>query len=343
MAEHARTMLLMPDLINFMLTGVKTAELSISSTTQLMDVNTRNWDIELFEKLNIPARIFLPISEPGRIIGETLQELYDETGIKAPVASVCGHDTGSAVMAIPMKKGERSAYISCGTWSLLGVELDSPRTDDEAFRIEYTNEAGFGRTIRFLKNIMGLWIYQEVKRELELSEGKIDYETLDAEILVSKPFERFIDPDAQVFFEKGQMIKRIQNYCESTNQSVPRTRGEILRCVLESLALKYRYAVEQLEKILGYGLPLIRVVGGGCRDVILMSFTAKATGRRVIAGPVEATAIGNTCAQLIAIGEIEDVWEARSLVSDSFETKLYETDDRDGWDDAYEEFKKLIK
>ncbi len=341
--ERARTMLLMPDLFNYMLTGVKTSELSMASTTQLMDVEKRSWDLELFERLGIPTDMLLPITDPGRVIGNTTADVSDDTGITAPVASVCGHDTGSAVIAVPMKNGEKSAYISCGTWSLLGVELSSPRTDEKAFEIEYTNEAGYGRTIRFLKNIMGLWIYQEVKRELELTAGKLDYKTLDAEILAAEPFTRAINPDAPVFFDKGHMIEKIRDYCAKTGQSVPETRGEILRCVLESLAMKYRYAIEQLEKLLGYRLEIVRVVGGGCKDRILMDFTAKATGRQVVAGPVEATAIGNTCAQLIATGEISGIWEAREIVSASFECDAYAPENRDGWEEAYAGFLKLLK
>ncbi len=343
MLDAAKTMLLMPDLLNFMLTGVKSAEYSMASTTQLLDVRAQSWDTEILKRLGLPERIFLPVIRPGQILGETTEAVRDETGMKLPVAAVCGHDTGSAVLAIPMERGERCAYISCGTWSLLGVELDAPRTDDAAYAIEYTNEGGFGGTIRFLKNIMGLWIYQEVKRELEKGNGSIDYAVLDAEIAAAPAFARFIDPDDAAFFEKGNMIGKIRDYCTATGQSAPETRGGILRCVLESLAMKYRYAVEQLEAMLGYALPVIRVVGGGCKDKLLMDYTARATGRRVLAGPVEATAIGNICAQLIATGEVADVWQARSLVSASFGVEDYTVSDRAGWDEQYGRFLNLIE
>ncbi|MDD6263206.1 MAG: rhamnulokinase [Clostridiales bacterium] len=340
--ERAKTMLLMPDMLNYMLTGVKTAELSMASTTQLMDVRTRSWDREIFDRLGIPTDMLVPITDPGRVIGNTSAQILDETRMSIPVVSVCGHDTGSAVIAVPMKPGESCAYISCGTWSLLGVELSEPNTTDRAFAVEYTNEAGFGRTIRFLKNIMGLWIYQEIKRELEHEFGKIDYATLDAEIEAARPLAAFIDPDAGDFFEKGHMIEKVRNYCRVTGQTVPEKRGEILRCVLESLAMKYRYATEQLEKILDKPIDTIRVVGGGCKDKLLMKFTAKASARPVMAGPVEATAVGNTCAQLIAIGEIENIWQARQLVSDSCDVKEYSPDNRDGWEDAYGRFLDII-
>lgn len=341
--DNAKTLLLMPDLLNFMLTGVKSAEYSMASTTQLLDARTQQWDSEILERLDIPKDIFLPVTQPGRILGNTTDEVFAETGMRVPVASVCGHDTGSAVLAIPMEKGERCAYISCGTWSLLGVERDAPQTDDAAYAIEYTNEGGFGGTIRFLKNIMGLWIHQEVKRELEKEYGPISYAVLDAETEAAPAFARFIDPDDDVFFDKGGMIGKIRDYCIATGQTPPETRGEIFRCVLESLAFKYRYAVEQLESMLGYDLPVIRVVGGGCKDIMLMAYTARATGRRVLAGPIEATAIGNICAQMIATGVVKDVWEAREIVARSFEIKDYTVTERDGWDEQYGRFLKLIK
>lgn len=342
MLDSAKTLLLMPDMLNFMLTGVKASEYSIASTTQLLDVRARSWDPEILDRLDIPKDMFLPVMQPGQILGNTTASILNDTGMQVPVAAVCGHDTGSAVLAIPMEKGERCAYISCGTWSLLGVELDAPRTDDAAFSIEYTNEGGFGGTIRFLKNIMGLWIYQEVKRELEKESGAISYAVLDAEIAAAPSLARFIDPDADVFFEKGHMIEKIQQYCRESGQSVPETRGEIFRCVLESLAMKYRYAVEQLESLLGYTLPVIRVVGGGCKDKLLMDYTARATGRRVLAGPVEATAIGNICAQMIATGDVANVWQAREVVAASSDIQDYTTEDRSAWDEQYARFRTII-
>ena len=343
MLDQAKTMLLMPDMLNFMLSGVKTAELSMSSTTQLMDVHTRQWDKEIFNKLGLPTDMLLPIREPGKLIGQTNDSIKDETNMRIPVVSVCGHDTGSAVLSVPMKKDEKCVYVSCGTWSLLGVELLEPNVSDKAFSVEYTNEAGYGRTIRFLKNIMGLWIYQEVKRELEKEYGKIDYAVLDAEIAAAKPFHSFIDPDYSAFFDKGHMIEKIQDFCRMTGQHVPETRGELLRCVLESLAMKYRYAIEQLESILGYRIDTVRVVGGGCKDKLLMKFVSCASNRPVIAGPIEATAIGNTCCQLLALGELKDIWEARKLVSDSFEPDCYEPADTAAWEENYTKFKTLVK
>ncbi len=340
--ERAHSLLLMPDLFNFMLCGIKNAELTMASTTQLLDVHTRDWDKDLFERLSLPFHIMPSVNAPGKLLGDTTCQIFEDTGQKIKVASVCGHDTGSAYLAVPTTKNENSVFISCGTWSLLGVELEEPMVTEEAFKAEYTNEAGFNKSIRFLKNIMGLWIYQEIKRELEREHGELEYEVLDTAILDSEPFLCFIDPDAPEFFEKGNMCERVSTFCARTNQKIPGTIGEILRCVLESLALKYKYAIRVLEDILSTRFSNIRVVGGGCRDKILMDFTAKATGSALLAGPVEATAIGNVCAQLIAIGELRDSWDARELVANSYSITEYTCSNRDGWDEAYYKFLKII-
>jgi rhamnulokinase len=333
--ERAKTLLFMPDLLNYMLTGEKSAEFSIASTSQMLDVHKGDWDRELLEKLGIPLSILSPVLLPGQILGQTTEQIAEETGIYSLVSAVCGHDTGSAVLAVPMEKGEKAAYLSCGTWSLLGVELDSPQTSEKAFAAEYTNEGGFGKTIRFLKNIMGLWIYQEVKREYERDFGAVSYAELDAAIAKAPAFQSFIDPDAPEFMDKGQMTARIQAYCRKTNQPVPEGIGPLLRCVLESLAMKYRYAITALEDILGEKLPVLRVVGGGCKDELLLTYTANATNRQVIAGPVEATAIGNLCVQLIALTEVDGIWQARELASKSFETKTYLPRETSAWETAY--------
>lgn len=340
---RAKDLLFMPDLLNFLLCGVKVSEFSIASTSQMYNLDLKDWDISLLSQLGIDANILQPIVLPGAKLGNILPDIADETGIFADVCAVCGHDTGSAVLAVPMKKGERCAYLSCGTWSLLGVELDAPITNKQAFEVEYTNEGGFGRTTRFLKNIMGLWIYQEVKREFERREGAVNYATLDAEILAAPAFACFIDPDAEAFISPGHMTEKIREYCRTTGQTVPQSRGAVLRCVLESLSLKYRFCIEQLETVLGYSLPLLRVVGGGCKDKILMRFTANAIGRPVCAGPVEATATGNMAAQLITAGEAADAWQAREIVAASFGVEEYLPEDSAVWTDIYKQYKNIIK
>ncbi len=340
--NDAKSMLFIPDYLNFLLTGVKSTEFSIASTSQMYNLDTKDWDYELLNKLNIPTDILQDITPSGRVLGDILPEISDETGIKAKCISVCGHDTGSAVLAVPMEKGEKCAWLSCGTWSILGVELEDPITSSEAFDAQYSNEGGYNNTVRFLKNIAGLWVYTEIKREFEKKLGKTDYKTLDAEVNAAPSLKALIDPDDDRFMTPGNMTKKIREYCIETGQTPPETRGEFLRCALESLALKYRYAIENCEKILGYELPILRVVGGGTKDKQLMQYTANAICRPVIAGPVEATAIGNMIAQLLALGEAENRWEARKIVADSFPVESFEPQDTEVWEEAYNKFKTLL-
>ncbi len=341
--DSAKDLLFMPDLLNYLLTGVKAAEFSIVSTSQMYNLAAHDWDRELIARVGADPAILQKIIPSGTLLGGLLPDIADETGVSPKVCAVCGHDTGSAVLAMPVQKGERSAYLSCGTWSLLGVELDAPCTGPEAFAVEYTNEGGFNGTTRFLKNIMGLWIYQEIKREFERREGAVDYKTLDAEVLAAPAFRSFIDPDEERFMTPGHMTEKIRDFCRETGQPVPETRGECLRCALESLALKYRCAIEQLEKILGYGLPALRVLGGGCKDRILMQFTADAIRRPVHAGPVEATAIGNMAAQLITLGDAKDRWDAREIIARSFGVETYEPADAALWEEKYGEYLRILE
>ncbi len=339
--DEAETMLFIPDYLNYLLTGVKSSEYSIVSTSQMYNLETKDWDYDLLEKLNIPTKMLQPITPAGRILGDILPEISAETGIKGKCISVCGHDTGSAVLAVPMQKGEKCAYLSCGTWSLLGIELEEPVVNDLAFDAQYTNEGGYNGTIRFLKNIMGLWVYTEIKREFERKFGKADYKTLDAEVAAAPALKSLIDPDDDRFMTPGNMTGKIAEYCVETGQPVPQSRGEFLRCALESLALKYRVAIENCEKVVGYKLPVLRVLGGGTKDKQLMRYTCNAIHRPVIAGPVEATAIGNMAAQLLALGEAKDMWHAREIVARSFPTETYEPEDAEIWEDAYRRFCNL--
>ena len=341
--EQAETMLFIPDYFNYLLTGVKSTEFSAASTAQMYNLKDKDWDYELIEKLGIPKKILQEITPAGRVLGDLLPEITADTGVKGKCISVCGHDTGSAVLAVPMEKGEKCAYLSCGTWSLLGVELEEPIVDDKAFEAMYTNEGGYDHTIRFLKNIAGLWIYGEIKREFEKKFGKVDFKTLDAEVNAAPALKAIIDPDDDRFMTPGNMTAKIREYCLETNQTPPETRGEFLRCALESLALKYRYAIENCENIIGYNLDTLRIVGGGIKDRQLMRYTCNAIGRPVLAGPVEATAIGNMAAQLLALGEAKDIWEARQIVVNSTDIEKYEPEDKEIWEAAYDRFLKLLK
>ena len=340
---RTKKVVFIPDLLNYFLTGELSSEFSIASTSSIYNLEKKDWDVELLEKLGIDPSILPPITPPGRMLGRMRPELIEETGIDAAVCSICGHDTGSAYLAVPMEKGEKCACLSCGTWSLFGTELEKPIANDESFRVNYSNEGGYDFTTRFLKNIMGLWIFTEVKREYERREGAVSFAQLDEEIAAAKPFGSFIDPDADDFMQPGRMVEKIREFCARTGQKVPETRGEVQRCVLESLALKYRYALEGLEGILGEKLDTLRVVGGGCQNKTLMNFTANAMNRKVIAGPIEATAIGNMTAQLITLGEFKDRWEARKVIGEAFEQVVYLPEDRTAWDEAYQRFAKIVK
>lgn len=340
--DSAKTLLFIPDYLNYLLTGIKSTEFSIASTSQMYNLKNKDWDYELLKKLEIPTDILGKITPAGRILGDITADITAETGIRGKCISVCGHDTGSAVLAVPMEKGEKCAYLSCGTWSLLGIELAEPITNDAAFDAQYTNEGGYGGSVRFLKNIMGLWIYGEVKREFERKFGKVSYKVLDEEVNAAEPLKSLIDPDDDRFMTPGNMTGKIKAFCEETAQPIPVTRGEFLRCALESLALKYRSAIENCEKVVGYKLPVLRVVGGGIKDKQLMRYTANAIRRPVLAGPVEATALGNMSAQLLALGEVKDIWEARKIVANSFPIEKYEPEDGEVWENAYERFKTLI-
>lgn len=340
--KDAKTLLFMPDYLNFLLTGVKNTEFSITSTSQLYNLKNKDWDYELLEKFSLPTDMLGEINAPGRILGDILPEISNETGVKGKAISVCGHDTASAFLAVPMKKGEKCACLSCGTWSLLGVELDEPIANDAAFDAQYTNEGGYDNTIRFLKNIAGLWVYGEIKREFERKFGKVDYKTLDAEVNAATPLKSLIDPDDERFMAPGNMTTKIKEYCIETGQTPPETRGEFLRCALESLALKYRVVIEGCEDVLGYKLDTLRVVGGGIKDRQLMRYTCNAISKPVLAGPVEATALGNMEAQLLALGEARDRWEAREIIANSFPVEEYIPEDKEIWEEAYERFLKII-
>ena len=340
----ADKLLFTPDLLNYFLTGVKETEYTIASTGALLDAKTRNWATGLIDRFGIPRRLFTDISMPGTPVGPLLPELREEFGgINPTVVHTAAHDTASAVVAVPAK-GDSFVYISSGTWSLMGTELKEPLVTKESFGYDFTNEGCVGNTIRFLKNIMGLWLEQESKRQWAREGKKVTYDELSDMAVASEPLKCIINPDDTVFTPPGDMPGRIAEYCRKTGQYVPETMGEFVRCIFDSLALKYRYTVECIDKLQGRRTPFINIVGGGTKEIPLCQFAADACGRPVYAGPVEATAIGNIAVQLIAAGEIKDVAEARHIVRNSFEIKHYEPNTADSarWDDGYARFLKLI-
>jgi len=340
--QSTATLLFMPDLFNYFLTGTKSTEYSIASTSQLMNPVSGTWAYELMDRLGIPTGIFTDITKSGTIIGNLNPDIATELRVnRAPVVSVASHDTASAVAAVPAS-GEDYIYISSGTWSLLGVELSKPIINDKSLKFNFTNEGGVNNTVRFLKNIMGLWLIQECRRQWQREGENLSYSQLEQMAMEPKPFEMFIDPDHNTFAYPGDMPGRIREFCRNTSQAVPQTKSEIMRCIYQSLALKYRYAIECMEEILGRKLPVIHIVGGGIKDRLLSQLTADATGKHVIAGPAEATALGNIAVQAMALGEVGSLKEAREIIKNSVPTEEYIPKDGDAWDAAYDKFRKIL-
>ncbi len=321
--KHADKMLFMPDLFAYMLTGNPVSEYTIASTSAMLNPVTRDWDRELISSLGINCDILPEIVDSGNLYGYLKEDICNKLGIKpVPVVAVCGHDTGSAVVAVPAEDND-FCYISCGTWSLMGVELDKPLLSKESMSENFTNEGGFEGTIRYLKNIMGLWIIQECKRNWkeqgkDMSFGEIMVQAEQADSVA------FIDPDDACFEKPCNMPEVIREYCKRTNQRVPETIGEIARCVYESLACKYRYTVEKLEMLTGRSYNSINVIGGGGQNTMLCKLTAEVCNRKVYAGPFEATAVGNMAVQLKALGALDSLKDIRKLVKNSEEVKVYE-------------------
>lgn len=342
--KNAKTMLMMPDLFNFFLTGVKKTEYTNASTTQFYNSERYEWSYDLLKKLGIPSDILTDVIFPGEIVGTVKPELAEELGIaEVPIVAVASHDTGSAVASVPVADKKDFIYISSGTWSLMGVELDKPNTSQGAFEYNFTNEGGVNKTIRFLKNIMGLWLIQESRRQWDREGELLSFDELERQANAATPFASLIDPDYPAFQTPGNMPKRIREYCEKTGQKVPKTKGEIVRCIAESLAFKYRQTVEGMEEVTGNKYNVINIVGGGIKDKMICQFTANATKRVVSTGPVEATSIGNIIVQAIAMGAIKDLNEGRKVVKNSFDITEYTPVDNEAWDAAYEKWQSMIK
>ncbi|MBO5364847.1 MAG: rhamnulokinase [Clostridia bacterium] len=340
--DRAESMLFMPDLLGYFLTGEKKNEYTIASTSQMLNPYTRDWDYELLEKAGIDKNLLCDIVMPGTKLGKLTEDICEELGLDpVDVIAVGCHDTASAVVAVPTEVDD-FVYISCGTWSLFGTELNDPVISQESFDSSYTNEGGYGGKIRFLTNIMGLWLIQESRRTWNRQGNDFSFNDLEKAALASKPFQCFIDPDYPEFGKPGDIPKRIQKYCEKTGQYVPQTVGEIVRCIYESLALKYYHSFLNLKKISGKDFESINIVGGGTKDPLLCQMAANACGVTVYAGPIEATALGNIAVQMMAIGEIKDLKEARKIIKNSFDTKQYDPQDVEVWQKAYETFKTIL-
>lgn len=340
--KRADKFIFIPDLLNYFLTGVKKSEYTIASTSQMLNPYTGDWDRELISSLNIPTDLLCDIIETGKVLGKLSHEICEELSVDAvDVIAVGGHDTASAVVSVPTTQDD-FVYVSCGTWSLFGTELSEPLICPEGLASSYTNEGGYGGKIRYLTNIMGLWLIQEARRDWQKHGHDLSFGEIADEALNSEGFKCFVDPDYAEFAKPGNMPKKIQEFCKRTGQYVPQTIGEIARCIYESLALKYRHAFINLGNITGKSFSGIHIVGGGTNAALFCQMTASSCNTAVYAGPVEATTLGNVAVQLMASGDIKDIKEARSIIRDSFDIATYEPADTDAWDNAYEEFKKIL-
>lgn len=340
--ERADKFLLMPDLFAYMLTGELKEEMSIASTTNLLDPYTKDWNFELVEKLGLPKSIFAPVIQPGNVYGMLSDEICEELGCKkVPVIAVASHDTASAVAATP-NMSDDFVYISCGTWSLFGIESENPIISDKALNANFTNEGGFNGTIRFLKNIMGLWLIQESRRQWRREGEEVGFDTLEKEALEAEPFKCFVDVDDPMFETAGNLPKRVQKFCEKTGQYVPQTRGEIMRCIYQSLAMKYKYTFNTLNELGDKMYNRINILGGGIKDKLLCRLTADACNAEVLAGPAEATVTGNIAVAYSALGEIGGLKDIRKAVSASTELKRYTPENSDEWEQHYKTFLKIL-
>lgn len=340
--ENAEKMLLMPDLFCYMLTGEMKAEASIVSTTNMYEPYKRDWNFEIIEKLGLPKKIFPEIVKSGETYGMLSDEICEELGCKkVPVIAVCGHDTASAVAATPSDTDD-FVYISCGTWSLFGIESKEPIINAQAVEMDFTNEGGYKDTVRFLKNIMGLWLIQESRRQWKREGEDVSFDTLEKEALAAEAFKCFVNVDDPMFETAGNLPERVKKFCEKTGQYIPQSRGEIMRCIYQSLAMKYKYTFNKLEAIGGRKYESINMLGGGIKDKLLCRMTADACNVTVKAGPTEATVMGNIAVAFAALGEISDFKDLRRVTTASSDLAIYEPCDADVWEKAYSDYLEII-
>jgi len=339
--EIADQFLTIADYFHFLLSGVAAVEQSLASTTQLYNPTTGAWSIRLIETFGFPRHIFPRLVPSGTRLGPLLPEIAAETGAAGlEIIATCSHDTGAAVAAVPAT-GEDWAYLSSGTWSLIGVELPAPLLTEKALAHNFTNEAGFGGTTRFLKNIVGLWILQESRRAWQREGLDLDYATLASQAAAAEPFRALINPNDPRFWKPEEMPGKIVAYCRETGQRAPETPGQFTRCIYESLALLYRRTIEDLEQVTGRSIARLHIVGGGSQSTLLNQFAANAAHRPVLAGPIEATALGNVLLQAVALGHLASLSALREVVRASFQIERYEPKESEAWEQAYARFTAL--
>lgn len=340
--EKADRLLFLPDLLHYFLSGVSVVEKTIASTGQLLDPQTRDWDWKMIRAMKFPERIFGKLIDAGTVLGNLLPDVAVETGARnLQVIAPAAHDTGSAVVGVPADEAE-PVFLSSGTWSLMGRELNHPVVSQESFQASFSNEGGAFGTTRFLKNIAGMWLLQECKRAWEAAGKSVSYDELANQAKKSPAFAALIDPDAPDFQAPANMPEAIAAFCARTGQSAPESPGAYARVIFESLALKYRVVKESLARVSGQPIHKVYVVGGGSQNHLLNQFAADAMNCTIIAGPVEATSIGNIIMQLYALGEIKSLSEGRAVVRRSFETRIFQPEDTRAWDDAFARFQKIL-
>lgn len=338
----AKTALFMPDLFNYFLTGEKKTEYTIASTSQMLNAKECCFDDELLKRFGI-ADMFAPIVNPGTVIGMLKDDICAEAGCKPiPIIAVASHDTAAAVVSVPMDDAKKSMYISTGTWMLLGSEIDEPIINEKSYKYNCTNEGGAFGKYRFLKNIMGLWLLQESRREWKKHEPTLSFAQLIDEAADAEPFKCIILPNDNVFAHPGDMPARIVEFAKKTNQPIPLSRGEVTRTIIESLALQCKLAANEMCEMLDTQPDTINMVGGGIQNNMLCQFISNATGMRVVAGPVEATGTGNALIQFVALGEVGGLADARNIVRNSFDTVEYLPQDTDAWSGAYKRFCEIL-
>ena len=340
--DEADKLLFTPDLLNYMLTGVKAAEYSIATTSQMVDLRTNGWSDEILKAFGIKKSLLADIVPSGTVIGQLSDSICEELGVpKADVIAVCSHDTQSAITATPCQDDD-FVFISCGTWSLFGTEVKAPIINEASKKLNVTNEGGYGYTTAFLKNICGLWLIQESRRQWIREGSEYSYAELEKRALECEPFKCFIDPDAPEFAPMGNLPERVKEYCRKTGQYVPETVGEIMRCIYESLALKYRCTFDGIKDCTGRDYDRIHVMGGGTKDRLLLQMTANSCGVDVYGGPIEATALGNIAVQLLSDGTVKGIKQVRQIIADGENLKVYAPADCGEWEKAYKKFKAVI-
>lgn len=340
--ENAEKILFIPDALSYMLTGNAVCEYTVASTSQILNPNTKDLDEDLIKSLGLKREQFGPMINPGEQIGVLTEEIQKMTGLGAiPVIAVAGHDTASAVAAVPAKD-EKFAYLSSGTWSLMGIESKEPIINENSFDKNFTNEGGIEGTTRFLKNICGMWIYERCRKEWPEVSG-MGHQQILSEAMQAEPFKSLINPDDKIFANPNSMVEAIQTYCKEHNEPVPVGYAAITRCIFESLALRYRQIFSWLKEFADFDINTLHIIGGGSLNQYLNQFTANSLGVKVLAGPQEGTAIGNIMLQAKAAGDVKDIWEMRRFIAFSLELKEFMPQDQKVWDQAYHKYLEITK